>query len=145
MGSIVDLCRRAYHPSRPILNPHGRRGHAGLPCFVRCGAKGAITGVGNAIPKQILRLVELCEKAATGCVESRRLAKELDDALAVLSRFDEGPDLVLYYKRLMVLAGNTAYEHQINSLDRLSESQRVYIDQQWNLFMQWWTAWSAKN
>ncbi|MFM7977322.1 MAG: dihydrodipicolinate synthase family protein, partial [Pirellula sp.] len=69
--------------------------------FVRCGAVGAITGVGNALPRQVLRLIELCRKAAAGCVESRRLAQELDSALAVLSKYDEGPDLVLYYKHLM--------------------------------------------
>jgi hypothetical protein len=33
---------------------------------------------------------------AAGCVESRRMAYELDSALAVLSKYDEGPDLVLY-------------------------------------------------
>ena len=30
--------------------------------FVHCGAAGAITGVGNALPKEVLRLVALCEK-----------------------------------------------------------------------------------
>ncbi len=34
--------------------------------IVRCGAIGAITGVGNALPKQVLRLVALCLKAARG-------------------------------------------------------------------------------
>src|SRR5689334_4000123 len=76
--------------------------------FVRCGAVGAITGVGNALPKPVLRLIELCEQAACGDVQARRLAEELDNALRVLSTFDEGPDLVLYYKQLMVLAGHPA-------------------------------------
>ena len=31
--------------------------------YVRCGAKGAITGVGNALPREVLRLVELCQLA----------------------------------------------------------------------------------
>lgn len=109
--------------------------------FVRCGAKGAITGVGNALPKQVLRLVELCERAAAGDVEARRLAKELDDALAVLSKFDEGPDLVLYYKRLIVLEGHGEFEHQLNSEDRLSDSQREFLDAQWRLFKDWWSRW----
>ena len=47
----------------------------------------------------------LCEKAAAGDAEARREALELDAALGVLSSFDEGPDLVLYYKHLMVLEG----------------------------------------
>lgn len=109
--------------------------------FVRCGAVGAITGVGNALPKPVLRLVQLCERAAKGDVQARRLAQELDDALRVLSTFDEGPDLVLYYKGLMVLEGHPEYEHQIHSTDRLSPSQREYLHQQWSLFKTWWNRW----
>ena len=109
--------------------------------FVRCGAKGAITGVGNALPVQVLRLVELCRRAAGGDVDSRGLAKELDDALAVLSKFDEGPDLVLYYKRLMVLEGHAEFAHQIYATDRLSPAQSGFLDAQWRLFKDWWAGW----
>lgn len=109
--------------------------------FVRCGAVGAITGVGNALPRQVLRLIELCKKAASGCVESRRLAQELDNALAVLSKYDEGPDLVLYYKYLMVLEGNPEYEHHFNASDALSQSQKAFIYNQWSLFKAWWDRW----
>jgi 4-hydroxy-tetrahydrodipicolinate synthase len=109
--------------------------------FVNCGAAGAITGVGNALPREILRLVQLCEQAAAGCVESRRWAQELDAALHVLSTFDEGPDLVLHYKYLMVLEGNPEYEHHFNSTDRLSDSQREFLKSQWQLFRNWWSTW----
>jgi len=109
--------------------------------FVRCGAGGAITGVGNALPEQVLRLVALCERAAAGDVEARRSAKELDDALAVLSKYDEGPDLVLYYKRLMVLEGHAEFACQINATDRLGDSQRAHLDAQWKLFKDWWSSW----
>ncbi len=109
--------------------------------FVRCGAVGAITGVGNALPKQVLRLIALCEKAAAGDAEARRLAAELDDALKVLSTFDEGPDLVLYYKYLMVLEGHPEYEYQLNSTDALSSSQKSFIHAQWSLFKAWWERW----
>ncbi len=109
--------------------------------FVRCGAVGAITGVGNALPRQVLRLIELCQKAANGCVESRRLALELDSALAVLSKYDEGPDLVLYYKYLMVLEGNPEYQHHFNESDALSSSQQAFIHQQWTQFKAWWDRW----
>ncbi len=112
--------------------------------FVRCGAAGAITGVGNALPREALRLVELCERAATGCIESRRLALELDSAMSVLSTFDEGPDLVLYYKYLMVLEGNPEYEHHFNPTDRLSNSQREFLQAQWTLFRKWWDNWPGK-
>ena len=111
--------------------------------YVRCGASGAITGVGNALPSDVLRLVELCELAAVGGVEARRLAKELEDALSVLSKFDEGPDLVLYYKELMVLEGYLEFTHQINSSDRLSESQRQYLHGQWRQFKIWWDKWDG--
>ena len=109
--------------------------------FARCGAKGAIIGVGNALPEQVLRLVALCERAASGEAAARGLARELDEALSVLSKFDEGPDLVLYYKRLMVLEGHTEFEHQINPEDRLSDSQREHLDSQWRLFKDWWQQW----
>ncbi|MEM7314795.1 MAG: dihydrodipicolinate synthase family protein, partial [Planctomycetota bacterium] len=99
--------------------------------FINCGAVGAITGVGNALPRPVLRLVELRQKAAAGCSSSRRLAWELNEALSVLSKYDEGPDLVLYYKHLMVLEGNPEYEHQING-DAMSPSQKAFLEDQWN-------------
>lgn len=109
--------------------------------FVRCGAVGAITGVGNALPRQVLRLIELCQKAAGGCVESRRLALELDSALGVLSKYDEGPDLVLYYKHLMVLEGNPEYSTHFNASDSLSTSQKAFLEEQWRQFKTWWSNW----
>ena len=112
--------------------------------FVRCGAVGAITGVGNALPKPVLRLIELCEQAARGDVQARRLAEELDGALRVLSTFDEGPDLVLYYKQLMVLEGHVEFEHNFNPTDRLSPSQSEYLRQQWSLFKAWWATWPGR-
>ena len=111
--------------------------------FVNCGAVGAITGVGNALPKQVLRLVELCQQAVEGNALSRKLAQELDSALSVLSKFDEGPDLVLYYKELMVLEGFEAYQYQLNSSDQLSSSQKEFLHQQWKIFKDWWSQWSG--
>jgi 4-hydroxy-tetrahydrodipicolinate synthase len=109
--------------------------------FVNCGAQGAITGVGNAIPLEILRLVELCQRAAKGEALARRYAKELDEALSILSTFDEGPDLVLYYKQLMTLEGHAGYEHHINPSDSLSPAQKGYLTQAWTQFRQWWADW----
>lgn len=111
---------------------------------VRCGAVGAITGVGNALPKEVLRLLELCMQAASGDAKARQLAAELNEALIVLSTYDEGPDLVLYYKHLMVLEGNPEYEHHFNGTDVLSISQRAFIEDQWRLFRSWWNNWSGK-
>jgi len=112
--------------------------------FVNCGAVGAITGVGNALPGPVLRLVELCQAAAAGDCKARTLALELNEALAVLSKYDEGPDLVLYYKHLMVLEGHSEYAHQINSSDALSSSQRSFLESQWTNFRKWWDAWPGR-
>ncbi len=109
--------------------------------YVNCSATGAFTGVGNALPREILRLTELCEQAAEGDMEARRLASELDTALSVLATFDAGPDLVLYYKYLMVLEGNDEYVHHFNSTDALSSSQRAFLHDQWKLFRNWWSNW----
>ena len=112
--------------------------------FVNCGAGGAITGVGNALPKEVLKLVELCEKAAKGDANARKLALELDSALGVLSSFDEGADLVLYYKHLMVLNGDKEYGLHFNPDDALSDAQRNYIEAQYRLFKDWYADWSKQ-
>jgi 4-hydroxy-tetrahydrodipicolinate synthase len=112
--------------------------------FVNCGATGAITGIGNAIPKQVLHLVSLCKKAAEGDAKARRKAKELEEALAVLSSFDEGPDLVLYYKHLMVLNGDAEYTLHFNETDVLTDAQRNYVESQYKLFKTWYADWSAQ-
>lgn len=112
--------------------------------FVNCGATGAITGVGNALPTEILRYIELCKAAASGDAQARRYAQELSEALTVLSTFDEGPDLVLYYKELMVLEGHDAYRHQLYASDKLSPSQKQYLHTQWKLFRDWWAGWEGR-
>ncbi|MGL4291771.1 MAG: dihydrodipicolinate synthase family protein [Phreatobacter sp.] len=112
--------------------------------FVNCGAAGAITGIGNVLPKEVLQLVGLCERAAKGDVKARRHAQELEQALGVLSSFDEGVDLVLFYKYLMVLEGNPEYELHFNASDALSPSQRRYAEDQLKLFKAWHRAWSAE-
>lgn len=111
--------------------------------FVNCGASGAITGIGNVLPAQVLHLVSLCERAAKGDVEARRRALELDGALAMLSRFDEGADLVLYYKYLMTLDGNPEYELHFNASDALSAGQKHFAETQLRLFKNWYAAWSS--
>lgn len=109
--------------------------------FVRCGAVGAITGIGNALPGPVLRLIALCQQAAAGDAAARQRAMELEQALFVLSKFDEGPDLVLYYKYLMVLEGQPEYQLHINPSDALSPTQREHARSQWQLFKNWWSNW----
>lgn len=112
--------------------------------FVNCGATGAITGIGCVLPREVLHLVELCQAAAKGDVEARRLALELEAALAVLSSFDEGPDLVLYFKHMMVLKGDAEYRLHFNPTDALSASQRGYVEAQLRLFDVWYAQWSKQ-
>ena len=113
--------------------------------FVNCNATGAITGIGNALPREVLHLVALAKRAAQGDAKARRLAGELEAALAVLSSFDEGCDLVLYYKHLMVLNGNPEYALHFNETDALTDAQRRYAEQQYALVRAWYADWSAAN
>ena len=111
--------------------------------IVNCGAAGVITGIGNVLPEVVLRLIELCRDAVDGHPDSLRLALELEHALGPLAAFDEGPDLVLFYKHLAVLAGDPAYEHQINPTDALSASQRHFAGEQFDRFRRWWATWDG--
>ena len=112
--------------------------------FVNCGATGAITGIGNVLPKEVQLLVSLAKAAAAGDVEARARALELEAALGVLSSFDEGPDLVLFYKHMMVVTGNPEYELHFNETDKLSNSQRGYCEAQLMLFQTWYADWSKQ-
>jgi dihydrodipicolinate synthase/N-acetylneuraminate lyase len=109
--------------------------------IVNCGATGAITGIGNVLPREVLHLAALSHAAAKGDAEARVRAQELDAAMRVLSSFDEGPDLVLYFKHMMVLKGEKEYLLHFNETDALSESQRGYAETQLTLFQNWYADW----
>lgn len=109
--------------------------------FVNCGAVGAITGIGNALPREVLHLCNLAKAAATGDADARQRAQELEQALGVLSSFDAGPDLVLYYKHMMVLKGDGEYRLHFNASDELSEGQRGFVEAQFKLFTNWYQRW----
>jgi dihydrodipicolinate synthase/N-acetylneuraminate lyase len=110
--------------------------------FVNCGATGAITGIGNVLPAEVLNLVRLCKAAAKGSVQARQRAQELEGALAVLSKFDEGVDLVLFYKYLLVLVGESEYTLHFNEADVLSDSQKGFVETQLTLFQTWYAEWA---
>ncbi len=92
--------------------------------IVNCGATGAITGIWNVIPEAVIKLFDLCIEASI----------ELNDALKVLSTFEKGPDLVLYYKFLLYLKGEKEYAQNFNVFDKLNESQSEFTAKQLNLF-----------
>lgn len=112
--------------------------------FVNCGATGCITGIGTALPKEALLLASLSKKAAEGHAEARRRALELEEALGVLASFDEGTDLVLFYKHLLVLNGEDEYRLHFNETDMLSDAQRNYCEKQYALFQNWFSDWSKQ-
>ncbi len=93
------------------------------------------------LPREVLHLAELCRQAAAGDVVARRQAQELEAALKVLSTFDEGTDLVLFFKHLMVLEGHPEYELHFNPTDALSESQKNFASNQLRLFKTWYASW----
>jgi dihydrodipicolinate synthase/N-acetylneuraminate lyase len=113
--------------------------------FVNCGARGAITGIGNVLPREVLHLVALAQAAARGDVLARQRAQELDAAMQVLASFDEGPDLVLYFKHMMVLRGERAYALHFNPTDALTPAQRGYAEAQLALFDAWYADWCTAN
>ena len=110
--------------------------------FLNCGATGAITGIGNALPGPVLKLVELCQAAQGGDPTARRRAIELGEALTVLSTYDEGPDLVLYYKFFLELLGDARYQLHFNETDALSPTQRAFAKAQFEQFCTWYESWS---
>ena len=82
--------------------------------FVNCGATGAITGIGNVLPREVLHLVDLCRRRAGDAI-ARRRAAELERALASSRLSTKGADLVLFYKYLMTLRGGDEYALHFNA------------------------------
>ncbi|MCZ2721065.1 dihydrodipicolinate synthase family protein [Marinomonas sp. 15G1-11] len=109
--------------------------------IVNCGATGAITGIGTALPKEVLLLTKLSKMAASGNPEARLRAQELEEAMSVLASFDEGPELVLFFKYLLVLSGEQEYSLHFNETDKLNEEQRIYCEKQFKLFNTWFAQW----
>ena len=112
--------------------------------FVKCGAVGAITGIGTVLPRETLLQVALSRRAAEGCPEADLRARELADAFYVLTKFDESVDLVLYFKHMMVLSGEAEYTRNFNETDALSPSQARFCEAQFLQFRKWFAAWSKQ-
>ncbi|WP_349295823.1 dihydrodipicolinate synthase family protein (plasmid) [Thioclava sp. 'Guangxiensis'] len=112
--------------------------------IVKCGAVGTITGIGTIFPKEALLQVALSKRAARGCPEADLCARELANAFSVLAKFDEGVDLVLYFKHLMVLKGRQEFALNIYETDCLSPSQARFCEAQFHQFNTWFARWSAQ-
>ena len=112
--------------------------------YVNCNADGAITGIGNVLPREVLHLTALCKAAVAGDATARRLAYELDQAMQVLSEVDAGPDLVLFFKHMLVLQGDESFRLHFNESDALSPAQAGFIEKQFALFNAWYADWSRQ-
>ncbi|MEX0304725.1 MAG: dihydrodipicolinate synthase family protein [Leisingera sp.] len=112
--------------------------------FAKCGAVGAITGIGTILPKEVLLQVALSRLAAEGNAEADLRARELADAFEVLASFDVGVDLVLYFKHMMTLEGHPGYDQHFNETDALSPSQAKYCEAQLKQFKAWFASWSRQ-
>ena len=62
----------------------------------------------------------------------------------MLSSFDEGTDLVLFYKYLMTLKGDAEYALHFNESDALSPSQRNFAKAQLEQFEAWYAGWNRE-
>ena len=113
--------------------------------YIHCGAVGAITGIGNCLPGEVLHLLSLCALGAGGDEQARAFASELDNSLAVLSSYDEGPDLVLYYKYLLTLLGESDFELNFNEDDSLDDSQKQDAESELKRFQSWWDSWPGSS
>lgn len=110
--------------------------------YVKCGAAGTITGIGNVLPREVLHFIALAKAAAAGDLDARVRAQEMAEAIEVLSSWDEGCDLVLYYKHMMVLQGSPEYALHFNATDALTPSQKGWAESQLAQFKTWYAAWS---
>ena len=97
----------------------------------------AFTGIGNVLPDEVLHLTNLALAAAKGEAEARQRALELEQAMSILASFDEEPDLILYFKHMLVLRGEPEYTLHFNDTDELTPSQRGYVEAQLELFDAW--------
>ena len=113
--------------------------------YIHCGAVGAITGIGNCLPGEVLHLLSLCALGAGGDEQARTFASELENSLAVLSSYDEGPDLVLYYKYLLTLLGESDFELNFNEDDSLDDSQKEDAEGELKRFQDWWDSWEGSS
>ncbi|SEQ56826.1 4-hydroxy-tetrahydrodipicolinate synthase [Devosia sp. YR412] len=144
-GGETDLTYAAEHitSSDPALSLMVGVDTAVYHGFVNCGANGAITGIGNCLPREVLQLVSLCVDAQKGDPVARRRARELEEALMTLSTWDAGPDLVLYFKYLLELNGEQEYALHFNTDDALSASQRHHAEASLQRFRSWYEKWAA--
>ena len=90
------------------------------------------------------RLSEAALLAASGAVSRDEVMLRFDILRSRLALMDEGPDLVLYFKHMMVLKGDPEYALHFNEDDALSPSQAAFAEKQLKLFDAWYADWSRQ-
>ena len=109
--------------------------------IVHCGATGVITGVGNALPAETLRLVELARLAAEGDPEALVLPMNWMPRSPCSPVSTKVRTWSCSTRHLMVLEGNPQYAQSHNPNDELSGPQRAFVEQAWQRFRRWWERW----
>ncbi|MGI9657923.1 MAG: hypothetical protein ACR2OD_03360, partial [Gaiellaceae bacterium] len=54
-------------------------------------------------------------------------------------------DLVLPYKYMLTLLGDSDYERNLNASDELSPSQKRFAEVQLHQFRDWWEGWPGQS
>ena len=138
------LRRREHHQRRRRRPARHRRQASVFHGYVNCGAVGAITGIGNVLPTEVLHLTNLCVAAARGEAEARSRALELEQAMAMLASFDVGADLVLYSSASARAAQQPRGTRcAFNETDELTPSQRRLRHAPARALDAWYADWST--
>jgi alpha-2-macroglobulin len=109
--------------------------------FVHCGAAGAITGVGNCLPAEVLRLVELAA-ARPPATPRRRASPASSTTRCTCSRpSTRGPTWSCTTSTSRRSWATTRTRTRSTRTTRSSASQRRYVEAQLRRFQAWWRAW----
>ena len=98
---------------------------------------------GKAYPRVAVLMGGRSAEREVSLVSGRECAAALRVAGYEAIEVDAGPDLVLFFKHMLVLQGNDAFRLHFNESDALSPSQQGFVEKQFALFNAWYADWSA--
>ena len=107
--------------------------------FVNCGARGAITGIGNCLPAEVLHYLKLCGQAAEGCTTARRYAEEPSRHCTSCPSLTKARTVPLQHRYRATPTTST-----ISIPPTASGKPTRHAEDQLKLFKNWWTNWDGK-
>ncbi len=110
---------------------------------VKSGASGTITGIGTGFPTRFCFGLP-CRARPPRAIPRPIRARELAEAFSVLAGFDEGVDLVVSFKPMMVLNGEDEYRANLNETDELSPARAGYCEARYRRFRAGFANWSGQ-